>query len=555
MVTIHRMGPFRLDTETGIVFRNAEPLALGQRAVALLRVLVERAGAPVSKAALMDAGWSGLAVEESNLTAQIAALRRVFGEEPGGERWIETLPRRGYRFVGPMIAIRNPPQEEGTEVKPALPEAPSLAVLPFVNMSGDPEQEYFSDGITEDIITDLSKVSTLNVLSRHTTFTFKGKAVEIGQLAQRLKIRYVVEGSVRKAGGRVRITAQLIDASKDSQVWGERYDRELKDIFALQDEIAQAIVAALKIRLLPAEKTAIESRSTQDPKAYQLYLLGRHYLTQQGARSLEIAVRFCRQALEIDPDYARAWAVVALCQAFLHFGGSEESGLSAAEKALALDATLAEAHAARARALAALGRNDEALAAHEESLRLEPDSFEVRVNFGLTCLYLGRYEDAIEHCERAAQLLEADHWALLIAADCYRLLGRHDELGAASRRALERAEREIALHPDNARALSLGAIALAHLGEKERAEEWAARALTIEPDDMRDYHNIACAFAQMGEPDRALDLLETCLPKAHLLAWIKREPELMPLHGHPRYQALIAREEARLAAIAIGESS
>ncbi|NUS18743.1 MAG: tetratricopeptide repeat protein, partial [Mesorhizobium sp.] len=531
--------------------------ALGQRAVALLRVLVERAGAPVSKAALMDAGWSGLAVEESNLTAQIAALRRVFGEEPGGERWIETLPRRGYRFVGPVVATGNLPQEEGAEAKPVplIPDRPSLAVLPFVNMSGDPEQEYFSDGITEDIITDLSKVSTLNVLSRHTTFTFKGKAVEIGQLAQRLKVGYVVEGSVRKAGGRVRITAQLIDASKDSHVWGERYDRELKDIFALQDEIAQAIVAALKIRLLPAEKTAIESRSTQDPKAYQLYLLGRHYLTQQGARSLEIAVRFCRQALEIDPDYARAWAVVALCQAFLHFGGSEESGLSAAEKALALDATLAEAHAARARALAGLGCNDEALAAHEESLRLEPNSFEVRVNFGLTCLYLGRYEDAIEHCERAAQLLEADHWALLIAADCYRLLGRHDELGAASRRALERAETEIALHPDNARALSLGAIALAHLGEKERAEEWAVRALTIEPDDMRDHHNIACAFAQMGEPDRALDLLETCLPKAHLLAWIKREPELMPLHGHPRYQALIAREEARLAATTSEQAS
>ncbi len=256
MATIHQIGPFRHDAETGIVFRNAEPLALGQRAVALLRVLVERAGAPVSKAALMDAAWSGLAVEESNLTAQIAALRRVFREEPGGERWIETLPRRGYRFVGPLVATRNPPQEKGTEVKPALliPDGPSLAVLPFVNMSGDPEQEYFSDGITEDIITDLSKVSTLNVLSRNTTFTFKGKAVEIGQLAQRLKVGYVVEGSVRKAGGRVRITAQLIDASKDSHVWGERYDRELKDIFALQDEIAQAIVAALKVKLLPAER-------------------------------------------------------------------------------------------------------------------------------------------------------------------------------------------------------------------------------------------------------------------------------------------------------------
>jgi adenylate cyclase len=435
---------------------------------------------------------------------------------------------------------------------------PSVAVLPFVNMSGDPEQEYFNDGITEDIITDLSKVSTLNVLSRNTTFTFKGKAVDIGQIAQRLKVGYIVEGSVRKAGGRVRITAQLIDASKDSHVWGERYDRELKDIFALQDEIAQAIVAALKIRLLPAEKKAIESRSTNDPRAYQLYLLGRYYLTQQGARNLEIAVRFCRQALEIDPDYARAWALVALCQAYLYYRGrSEESGLSAAEKALALDPTLAEAHAARGRVLAELGRFDEALAAHEESLRLEPDSFEVRVNFGLTCLFLGRYEDAIKQCERAAQLHEADNWALGIAVACYGMVGRQDELIAAARRALERVEKEIALHPDNARALALGAIMLAYLGEKERAKEWASRALTIEPDDAADHFNIACAFAQMGELDQALDLLESCIRKAppKQLAQIRRDPDLMPLHSDPRYQALIAREEARLAAATTEQAS
>ena len=235
---------------------------------------------------------------------------------------------------------------------------PSVAVLPFVNMSGDPEQEYFSDGITEDIITDLSKVSALNVVSRNTTFTFKGKAVDIGQIAQRLKVGYVVEGSVRKAGGRVRITAQLIDASKDSHVWGERYDRDLNDIFALQDEIAQAIVAALKIRLLPAEKKAIENRSTRDPEGLPgLSPWAGIYLDQYGAKNLEIAIRFCRRALEIDPHYARAWALIAVCQASLHLRGrSEESGLSAAEKALALDPTLAEAHAARGRVLADLGR-------------------------------------------------------------------------------------------------------------------------------------------------------------------------------------------------------
>jgi len=181
--------------------------------------------------------------------------------------------------------------ERGREPQPQLAK-PCIAVLPLTNLSGDPEQEYFSDGITEDIITDLSKVSMLHVLSRNTTFTFKGKAVEIGQIAQRLKVGYVIEGSVRKTGGRVRITAQLIDAGKDSHIWGERYDRELNDIFALQDEISQAIVAALKVRLLPEEREAIENRSTDDPKAYQLYLMGRHYYLRSSARNLEIAIRF-----------------------------------------------------------------------------------------------------------------------------------------------------------------------------------------------------------------------------------------------------------------------
>ena len=443
-----------------------------------------------------------------------------------------------------------------TELRPQRGKL-SIAVLPFINMSGDPEQEYFSDGITEDIIIDLSKVSTLNVLSRNTTFTFKGKAVDIRQIAQRLKVGYVVEGSVRKAGGRVRITAQLIDANKDSHVWGERYDRDLNDIFALQDEIAQAIVAALKIRLLPAERKAIESRSTQDPKAYQLYLLGRYYWLQHGLRNLEIAVRFCRQALEIDPNYARAWALAALCQALLHVRGrSEESGLSAAEKALALDPTLAEAQAARGRVLAYLGRYDEALAAHEESLRLEPDSYDVRHNFGLTCCFHGNYDDAIEHLERAAQLLETDYTSLFFAAACYNSLGRRDEFNDASRRALDRIEKEIALRPDNARAMGFGATVLAYLGEKERAKEWASRALTIEPDDSMDHYNAGCAMAQNGEPDLALDLLESYLHKASpnhsTLAWIKRDPDLIPLHGHPRFQALIAREEVRLAAVPTG---
>jgi len=228
------------------------------------------------------------------------------GFEDFGPQTLKNIdePVRAYRVGGmPAVALKQP--------KPPA-DRPSIAVLPFMNMSGDPEQEYFSDGITEDIITDLSKVATLRVLSRNTTFAFKGKAVDVSHIARQLNVGYVIEGSVRKSGGRVRITAQLIDAHKDSHLWAERYDRDLNDIFALQDEISQAIVAALKISLLPQERETIESRSTQNPEAYRLYLLARYYRAQYTPRSQEIALRFCWRALEIDPSYARAWALVGL---------------------------------------------------------------------------------------------------------------------------------------------------------------------------------------------------------------------------------------------------
>jgi len=469
------------------------------------------------------------------------------GFEDLGEQNLKNMaePVRVYRIGSPPELA--PKSGNGR----AQPSKLSIAVLPFVNMSGDPEQEYFSDGITEDIITDLSKVSTLKVLSRNTVFTFKGKSVDVGQVARQLKVGHVLEGSVRKAGGRVRITAELIDAD-DSHVWAERYDRDLSDIFALQDEISETIVTALKLKLQPGEKKAIESRSTHNLHAYQLYLLGRDYQLRHSARSLGIALRFYQQALEIDPLYARAWAMVAVCQARLHWiGKSEDSGLAAAEKALTLDTSLAEAHAARGRVLAANGRYEEALAAHEEALRLEPDSFDVRFNFGGTCFQLGRHEAAIEHYERAAILLESDYVSLRLATMSYVALGRHEESISASRRAMQRIEREVTARPDDANALVSGVIALARLGENERAKQWALRAQAIEPDDPMDHYNLGCALAQMNEPSRAFDLLESCVPKMspEFINWIKQDTDLVPLHEHPRYTVLIARGQARLAAL------
>jgi adenylate cyclase len=551
---------FGLDTDRRELYRGATPVPVEPKVFDLLAYVIQNRDRVVSKDDLIAAIWNGRIVSESALTTCINAARNAIGDSGEAQRLIKTLPRKGVRFVGSVREQEgNPPAAVATDAasgrsRPslALPDKPTVAVLPFTNMSGDPEQEYFSDGITEDIITDLSKVSALNVLSRSTTFTFKGQAVEIGQIAQRLKVSYVIEGSVRKAGGRVRITAQLIDASKDSHIWGERYDRELNDIFALQDEIAQTIVAALKIRLLPEDREAIESRSTKDPKAYQLYLLARFYRLQYHPRTIRIALNFCRRALEVDPDYARAWALAAICESCLFLlGGSEDPGLSSAEKALSLDPTLAEAHAAKGFALWALGESALAMAAHEESLRLAPDSYDVRACVAHTNLMLGNYETAIEHYERAAQLLEADYFCIGASAACHFALGHHEECASTARRAMARIEREIALRPDNQDALACGASTLGYLGETERAKEWAMRALAIESDDdMRGNYNLACALAQSDEPEQALNQLEKYAEKMPpvRLAWVKRDADLAPLRNHPRYKALVARAEARYSA-------
>jgi len=224
MARTYTFGPFRLDAEAQVLFRGAEPVALGQRAVALLGVLLERPGDVVSKDALIEAAWSGLAVEESNLTVQIAALRRALGEEPGGERWIETLPRRGYRFAGPLPAKDDKTKPAPSTASLPLPDRPSIAVLPFQNLSGDPEQDYFADGMVEDLIGALSRIRWLVVIARNSSFTYKGRAVDVKQVGRELGVRYVLEGSVRKAANRVRITSEPIETSSATHLWADRFD-------------------------------------------------------------------------------------------------------------------------------------------------------------------------------------------------------------------------------------------------------------------------------------------------------------------------------------------
>ncbi|HVR93774.1 MAG TPA: adenylate/guanylate cyclase domain-containing protein [Casimicrobiaceae bacterium] len=454
-----------------------------------------------------------------------------------------------------VFAVHPADRNEGEGPKTGTPRRLSICVLPFANMSGDPEQEYFSDGISEDIITDLSKVSALWVTARNTAFTFKGKHVDAPQIARQLKVSHLLEGSVRKAGGRVRITAQLIDGATGGHVWAERYDRDLNDIFALQDEISQAIVAALKLKLLPEEKKAIEQRGTSDPEAYKLYLMARQYSITGNfgsARRSEAIIRLCRRAIEIDPNYARPWALMAGAQIRLRFffGREGDDGLTAAERALELDGNLAEAHAAKSRVLAQNARLDDALPEMEIALRLDAESYDVNFAAGQLYYQMRRFDDAILHFEKAATTVETDFSAAGMLASCHTAIGDKEGARRAARRALERCEKIVAVEPDNGSAMGFAVGALAVLGEVERAKEWAERAILLDPDNVNLRYNFACTLiTDLHDYEAALDTLgprfETM--SIEVLNWVKSDPDLDAIRDHPRFKAMLEAAEARLA--------
>ena len=497
--------------------------------------------------------------DDARLPMDVRALHTTdldhWGNDTGSPAFQEIV-----RALGSMIA-RHGAASSGKAAPGSAPAASaaktarvSICVLPFVNMSGDAEQEYFSDGISEDIITDLSKVSSLAVVSRNTAFSFKGKSVEIPQIAKQLKVSYVLEGSVRKSGGRVRITAQLIDVSKDSHIWAERYDRDLSDIFALQDEISEAIVKALKLRILPEEKKAIEQRGTTNLEAYNLYLMARQFSVTGNygnVRRCEAIIRLCRSATEIDPNYATAWALMAVAQAALkfYFNGPGDGGLAAAERALSLDENLGDAHAAKARVLTSEGRYDQALVEIEAALRLDPESFEV--NTAAARLYFTQRQltDAIKYYEKAAALMESDFSSVSMLSTSYKAIGDLDKMRQAARRMLARAERITTQEPDNGMALGYVVVSLCVLGEIERAKDVAKRAMLLDPDNLTMRYNIACGFAALHEFDVALNLLEPVLERdaAETVNWAKVDPDLDPIRDHPRFREMIALAEARLA--------
>jgi serine/threonine protein kinase/tetratricopeptide (TPR) repeat protein len=500
-------------------------------------------------------GASTQAVLSKRFTEPVPSIRSVFAAAP--EEVESALGKAlskdaAQRFSTTMDFARAlVPVHLGPDGNPLTPGGAgaikSIAVLPFANLSADPEGEFFADGIAEEIINALSKIRALKVSSRTSSFTFKGKNEDVREIGRRLQVGTVLEGSVRKAGKRLRLTAQLANTADNSQLWAERYDRELEDVFAIQDEISQNIVAALRVVLSEDEKKAIGQVKTANVEAYELYLRGRQYFHQHRRKSLEFALQMFERAIELDPGYALAYAGVADCCSFLYqfFCSTQallDKGESASKRALELAPELAEAHASRGLAVSLSNRFDEAEEEFKTALRLDPRSFEAAYFFARACHANGKTEEAVKWFERAVAIRPDDFAPLALLATALNGLGRRDEAIRVSRLTYDAARKHLELNPENPRALYMGAGALTHLGESEKAREWNRRALAMEPDDAGVLYNIACGFALEHQTQEAL----TALNKAIDLGfghwkWIEHDSDFDSIRNEPGFLEVLAR--------------
>jgi adenylate cyclase len=436
-------------------------------------------------------------------------------------------------------------EAEATPALPALDDdaqrISSVAVLPFLNLSNDPDNEYFSDGMSEELLNLLCKLPQLTVASRTSSFSFKGKHVDMGVVAQQLGVDAVLEGSVRRSDDRVRITAQLVDATSDRRLWSETYDRELKDVFAVQDEIAQCIVEALQISLSPAERQYIRPRpSTEDMDAYDFYLRGRYYVERGDVDSGQ---KMFEKAIELDESYALAWAGAADCHSWrcMWYENSPESRRKADEcslRALQLAPDSAEAHASRGYALTMNSKYEEAEAEFNAAIALDPQLYEAYYYAGRAYFAQGKYREAVAAFQQAGAIRPDDVVSASLASTTLQAMDDAEEARAAARHSVGVVERHLALNPDDALALSRSANDLIYLGEIEKGLANAERALALNRHVCR--YNVACANMLAGNVDRALDLLnEHARASAVQADWLEQDSDWDAAREHPRFKAIV----------------
>jgi TolB-like protein/Tfp pilus assembly protein PilF len=459
------------------------------------------------------------------------------------QRCLQKDPERRYQTAKDL---RNDLEDLPAELQPARESQPrSVAVLPLKDMSPQKDQDYFCEGIAEDIINALSKVGDLRVASRMGAFQIVDKTTDPKEIGERLNVGTVLSGSVRKAGNRVRISAELVNVLDSSQLWSERYDRELEDVFEVQDEISENIVKALQVTLSPKEKKAIQRQAPVDVRAYEYYLRGRGLFHRGIKATYDRALQMFDRAIEIDPSFASAYAgkTDLSAYAYMYYGKDEadlERADEASQKALELAPELAEAHSSRGNALSLQERYDEAEQAFETAIRLDPMLFEAHYFYGRCCWQQSKLREAAKHFGRASEVRPEDFQSIALLGSVYNSLGEPDKVLEYHHRAIEVIENYLDLNPNDARALYLGGGALIGTGETDKGLEWASRAVEIDPNDTGILYNVACIYSQAGRIEEAIDYLERAVAAGFAQKeWIVNDGDLAPLRSHSRYLTLI----------------
>lgn len=414
-------------------------------------------------------------------------------------------------------------------------------------MSTDKEQEYFCDGMAEDIINDLAQLEGLRVVARSSSFAFKDKNLDIREIGLKLGALAIVEGSVRKAGNRLRITTQLIKVADGYHLWSERYDRELEDVFAIQDEIAKNIVQALKIKLSKREENILGKVKTHDVQAYDFYIRGREYFHYGHHDQARLAIQMFKKAIQKDENYTLAYAGLAdgYSQLYMYYDRKDdylEQALLASRKALSLDPDLPEVHVSLGFALAQNNQFEEAVKEFEKAIQLNQKFFRAYYEFARICRSNGNHEQAAKLFEKASQLRPENYEAALFLVSAYNDLHLESKMKLARQRALDVVRKHLDLNPDDARALYLGAGALVSADEPEEALKWIERAVSIDPDETAVLYNAACIYSGLGKLDMALDFFEKTIKAGYASRkWIDNDSDLDPIRNHARFQKALRK--------------
>ena len=536
-------GSFRFEPASARLWENDAEVRLTRKAAMVLSALIERRGAPVSKQELFDSVWRGTVVSDDALVTCIQELRKALHDDSRQPVYIQTRHRHGYLFTAPVAGAQ---EAAPMEAAPAAPEASAIAVMPFADMSPERDQDYLCEGLAEELIDALTHIEGLRVAARTSSFQFRGDH-DLREVGRKLGVGSLLEGSVRKAGDRLRITVQLIDIATGFHKWSERFDRSAADVFAVQDEIAETVATLLRGGALNARERRAVHRQATAIETYEYFLRGRQRMHNWGSQGFKEAREFYERAISLDAGYAPAWAGLATVHALTYeWFSSTDDDLHAADRAsriaMELAPGLADAQLARGYTLSNLRRYEEARQHFEAATQINPNLFDAYYYYGRAAFAAGDIEKALDLWTRAAEVRLEDFESTMFIEQSLRKLGRPEAALAANREAARRVEKLVELNPMNSRALSLGSGSLYEIGQRARALEWAHRAERIDPDDMAVLINGALLRVKLGMKDEALDMLERVFGTGRgKKEWVEQDPDYDPLRDDPRFKAMLAK--------------